>query len=121
MMEKPPAYDLADPWTKLKEQDGDLTFKGSKGVREYFAKRGIEIMQECPKHIDEYSNDDPDNTEYIVTKAELIEAIKVAQEMAYKEGYAQCKQDQHREKLTTKDILQLVSKCQRERCETGRI
>ena len=180
-MENPPAYDLADPWTKLKDQDGDLTFKGSQGVREYFARKGIDMTkkeaakeldvsvrtienymskgrlkgdgngsvddesvaaykakrdanlaamqppqkskpaQQEPKHIDDYLESDSDNTEYIVTKGELLEAIKVAQELAYKEGYAQCRRDMHREKLTTKDLLQLVSTSQRELCETGRI
>ena len=170
-MERPPAYDLADPWDKLKDQDGDLTFKGSQGVREYFARKGIDMTKKEaakelgvikatvdtylsagklkgdgqggvddesvkaykrkreenmkktkiagvahkeefvaePKHIDSYSKDDPDHAEYIVTKGELMEAFRIAKEMGYKEGYAACKKEQHRERLTKKELLQLIA------------
>ena len=62
-----------------------------------------------PRHIDSYSKDDPDHTEYIVTKGELMEAFRIAKEMGYKEGYAACKKEQHRERLTKKELLQLIA------------
>ena len=56
------------------------------------------------KPIDEATPKDEETTEYIVTKAELKEALNKALKLGYKKGKEECK----REKLELKDLLSLI-------------
>ena len=57
------------------------------------------------KPIDEATKTDSDDTEYIVTKRDLKEALKTAMELGYKKGKAECQ----REKIDLKGMLNLIA------------
>ncbi len=57
------------------------------------------------KPIDEATKEDDLDTEYIVTKNELIEALKTAKRLGYEEGKAKCQ----KEKIDLKGMLNLIA------------
>ncbi|WP_281952003.1 helix-turn-helix domain-containing protein [Nitrosophilus kaiyonis] len=79
--------------------------KNLEAIKQKEIKQTNETTAKQIKPIDEATKEDSADTEYIVTKGELKEALNTAMKLGYEKGKSECK----REKIDLKGMLNLIA------------